>query len=280
MITLKSGDWRCALRPEVGGAIGALQLRGIDVLRPTPDGVSDALETACFALVPYCNRIRDGRFSFGDEAVQLSPNLLPQPHSLHGLGWRLAWTVEAYDESSALLVHEHDGQSEWPWAYRAEQRIALDPQGLDITLKLINHSDRAMPAGLGLHPYFRRTANTRVRFTAGALIESDSELLPTGRELAADSLAPWSAGTSLPDSLVDHCHARWTGSAWIDDELGSITMSASNAPHLHVYAPPGGTPLCLEPVSHLPDALNLNPAEMAMLQPGEAVSLTMRIEAS
>jgi aldose 1-epimerase len=35
--------------------------------------------------------------------------------------------------------------------------------------------------------------------------------------------------------------------------------------------------LCLEPVSHTPDALNRVPEEMTVLPPGCSASLTMRI---
>ena len=66
----------------------------------------------------------------------------------------------------------------------------------------------------------------------------------------------------------------------IEDDLGSITMTATSAPHLHVYAPADGSALCFEPVSHLPDAPNQNPGSMALLAPGEDMVLEMRITAA
>ena len=64
------------------------------------------------------------------------------------------------------------------------------------------------------------------------------------------------------------------------DGLGTITVSADGAPHLHLYAPADGSALCLEPVSHTPDALNRAPEEMVVLPPGCSASLTMRIAAA
>jgi aldose 1-epimerase len=83
----------------------------------------------------------------------------------------------------------------------------------------------------------------------------------------------------LPGETVDHCFAGWGGEAVIEDERGTIAISATGAPHLHVYAPADGSALCCEPVSHTPDALNRAPEEMAILPPGCSTSLTMRLSA-
>lgn len=280
MISLVAGEWQAELRPEIGGALGALRRGGVDVLRPTPADASDPLQTACFPLVPYCNRIRAGRFTFADREVQLPLNFLPERNSLHGLGWQVAWQIERQSTGEALLVHAHDGSGGWPWAYRAEQSITLDPGGCTVSLSVTNLSNGVMPAGLGLHPYFRRLDSALVQFSAGSVLLGDDENMPTGERAPGDHFAPWSKGASLPAATVDHAHADWDGIATIRDELGGITLSASATPHLHVYTPAGGDPLCLEPVTHLPDALNHDAAGMALLHPGERTSISMRIEAT
>ncbi|WP_255245609.1 hypothetical protein [Sphingobium sp. D43FB] len=56
-----------------------------------------------------------------------------------------------------------------------------------------------------------------------------------------------------------------------------LTLTASGADWLHVYRPPGSDAFCLEPVSHMPDALNRADG-MAIVVPGATHSLSMRIE--
>lgn len=279
MILLAAGDWECIVRPEVGGCLAALRRGAIDILRPMPAASSEPLDSACFPLVPFCNRIAESRFCFGDRCITLRPNHPPEPHALHGGGWHSRWDLAASDASSARVIHCHDGLSGWPWAYRSEQDIRLDCDGLDIALQMTNLSAEAAPCGLGLHPYFRRSGMNTVRFTARSLLLSDPGLLPTGAEVPADTLAAWSAGAALPATTVDHCHAGWNGKAAIRDQLGETRLSASNAAYLHVYAPADGSALCLEPVSHRPDALNSCPADMIVLQPGETFAIAMRISA-
>ena len=279
-ITLSSADWQAELRPEAGGMITALRHRGLDVLRPMPPGTDDPLQSACFPLVPYCNRIRDGHFSFGGREVVLPGNFRPEPHTLHGLSWHRSWTVESQDEGKCVLVDDYDGRGAWPWAYRAQQRVRLGPKGCAVTLVLINRSAEPMPAGIGLHPYFRRRAETVLRFAADHVLLAGADPLPTGVTAPADHFARWSEGAGMPGETVDHCFAKWSGEAVLHDDVGTIAMSADGAPNLHVYAPADGSALCLEPVGHTPDALNRAPEEMTVLPPGCAASLTMRISAS
>ena len=240
----------------------------------------DPLESACFPLAPYCNRIREGRFRFGGRQVVLPPNHPPERHSLHGLSWRRRWKVERRAEDRCVLADEYNGSGPWPWPYRAEQRIRLGPRGCTITLFLTNRGEHTMPAGIGLHPYFRRSTDTRVRFTADRVLLADDGMLPTGVAAPPYHFAEWATGAALPRETVDHCFAGWVGEVAIEDSAGAIVMSASGAPHLHVYAPSGGSALCFEPVSHTPDALNRSPAEMTVLPPGCSAALTMRIAAS
>jgi aldose 1-epimerase len=178
-----------------------------------------------------------------------------------------------------VLAFDHT-PGEWPWAYRAEQRIRLGDKGCAITLVVTNRADSAMPTGLGLHSYFRRSASSRVRFAADRVLLSDAETMPTGVDAPPDHFADFRQGAPLPPETVDHCFAGWSGEVAIEDHLGRIAMTASGAPHLHFYAPADGSALCCEPVSHTPDVLNRAPTAMTILPPGCSATLTMRISAS
>ena len=280
MIELVAGPWRARLRPEIGGCIAALDLGQTPVLRRMADNAEHPLDAACFPLVPYCNRIVQGRFRWGERAVAILPNLPGHPHPLHGTGWLAAWRVVRNDASSALLEHAHDGNEDWPWAFTAHQHVALDESGCTVRLMVQNRAPEPAPMGLGLHPYFRRSRSSTIAFEAKTMLGIDAEFLPDGSRHAGDLLACWSQGSTLPATLVDHCFAGWSGSATITDEHGAITLRGFGAPHCHVYAPPAGDALCIEPVNHTPDALNRAQAEMPLLPPGCAAGIAMRIEAT
>ena len=169
--------------------------------------------------------------------------------------------------------------SEWPWPYRAHQHVALDEAGCTIRLMVENRADGPAPIGLGFHPYLRRAPDTRVAFGAQAMLGIDADCLADGTTHPADALAPWGEGSPLPGSLVDHCFTGWGGTARVTDSHGTITLRSFGAPHCHVFAPPDGAQLCIEPVSHTPDALNCEPEAMPVVPPGCAAGIALRIEA-
>lgn len=278
-VTLRAGAWQAELRPEVGGSLASLTFEGREVLRTMPPGSTSPLEAACFPLAPYCNRIRDGRFHFGGVEVALPANFPPERHSLHGLSWQRPWRFAGAGESKGAMTDDYDGTGPWPWAYRAEQRVRLGDKGCAVTLVVTNRADTAMPAGLGLHPYFRRNPGARVRFVAERVLLCDAETMPTGVDAPPGHFADFRRGAPLPAETIDHCFAGWCGEVAIEDEVGTIAMTATGAPHLHLYAPADGSALCCEPVSHTPDAPNRAPEEMTILPPGCSATLTMRISA-
>ncbi|MBX9617136.1 MAG: aldose 1-epimerase [Caulobacteraceae bacterium] len=284
MITLSRGDWAAEIRPRSGGALTRLTWRGEDVLRPTPPGVDDPLQTACFPLVPWANRIAAARFAWEGLTVELEPTPGFAPHALHGTGWHRPWGVAAADGASAVLTLEQP-RSDWPWAWTAEQRFTLDGAGLSIGLSVTNADQRPMPAGLGLHPYFVRRPGTRVSFEASGVWTVDEALIPV--DLAEpDAVFDWCDGPDVEAApFVDHAYAGWDGVARLTDADRTVTLRGSaNASVLHVFAPAGGDFVCLEPVTHPPDALNAPAGEetgLVRLEPGQtsAMSLTITAEA-
>ena len=278
-LTLAAGAWEARLRPETGGCLSGLSLDGVPVLRAMPEDAGHPLRLACFPLVPYCNRIAEGRFAFAGREVTLTPNLPPHPHPLHGLGWLREWRVIRHDATSALLEDDYAGDADWPWPYRAHQHVALDESGCTIRLMAENRAAEPAPLGLGLHPYLRRAPDTRVTFAARTMLGLAPDFLPDGTAHPADTLAPWCEGAALPAALVDHCFTGWEGVASVSDAHGAIALRGFGTPHCHVFAPPGGEELCVEPVNHPPDALNREASAMPVVGPGCAVGIGLRIEA-
>ena len=196
-IVLEHGPMRCTLVPDLGGAIAALTHHGRPVLRSS-EGPDDVLQTACFPLVPFANRIEGGRFAFGGRDIVLEVAPEGAPHALHGHGWRSGWAVEQVTARSAVLRLDYAAAG-WPWPYAAWQRLCLTSCELLVELTIENrHRSAAMPAGLGLHPYFPRTPATRIACAAthewrndptGLAVSPAPSALFTGGEVPLELLA-------------------------------------------------------------------------------------------
>src|SRR5262249_18391154 len=151
------------LCPGLGGSIGNFRWRHpsgqtIDLLRPTsPASLARSAigDVACFPLTPFSNRLRKGRFTFEDREIVMPLNT-NGPHVEHGHGWQRPGNTVTFGKERAILRLTHKADS-WPFDYVMEQRFQLSTAGLDIELMARNDSNRSMPYGFGLHPYFPRT---------------------------------------------------------------------------------------------------------------------------
>ena len=182
LITLRADGAGLTVAPAVGGAVTRYWLERDGTtwewLRPMPaeavGGRHPDLASA-FPLVPYSNRIREGRFTFRDRAVVLPLNRPPERHAIHGHGWQSAWRPIATGPAEAQLEYRH-AASAWPWPYRATQRFTLTPSSLTVALTLTNEGDTPMPAGLGWLLFFPNM------FFAGVYFPTE-EMSPVMRQI-------------------------------------------------------------------------------------------------
>ena len=282
-VTLRQGKSAVTLSPDYGAAILRFTHDGQDMFKAVEPGWKlerDPLKTACFPLVPYSNRIRDGRFRFGGKDILLDFSEIGHAHALHGLGWSQPWTVTQQSDSECICVFRHIGDV-WPWAFSATQSIVLSAGRLSITLSMTNESNSDMPAGLGAHPYFPNKKNARLRFSAAGVWLSDEELLPT-THVAVPS--PWDVaqGRTLHDMTVDNCFTNfggqarinWKGARYAIDIVADEVLSFAV-----VYVPEEPDYFCFEPVSHMNDAVNFEGQDIStglrILSPGETVVATV-----
>ena len=291
LITLRADGAGLVLAPAAGGSVVRYRIdrsaASLELLRPwaTPHA-GDPFEAAAFALVPYSNRIRAGRFSFRGRDVRLPLNRPPERHSIHGLGWQTVWRPLDVSEHEATLEFRHDAGA-WPWAFRVTQHVVLEPSSLTVSLALTNESDSAMPAGLGWHPYFPRTPRTKLTADVQAIWLTDDEVMPT--TLAAPNPeADLSRGALVDAVALDNCFVGWRRRAVIEwPEADTRVVMTSEAPldFLVVYTPRGRPFFCAEPVSHVTDAFNLAAAGRPdagarTLEPGETLRavVTLSVE--
>ena len=282
-VSLVCGEYTLAVLPQCGGAVAGLSFGGVQVLRRVPAGIEEPLASAGFPLVPFANRIAHGRFEWAGRTVQLERNAPGQAHPLHGQGWRHPWAVESRSSCALALVYEH-APGEWPWRYGARQVFTLDEDGLRVQLSVVNRAEAPMPAGLGWHPYFHRSARMRLRTEVRHVWLTDEDCLPRQCAPATHFDLGWGETGLASGPLIDHCFGGWSGRAELDwPEAGLCVRLTAASPlgWLHVFVPPGEEFLCLEPVSHMPDALNRSePPEVTglrVLAPGETLAAEVHL---
>lgn len=282
MVFLEGGGWTASLLPEAGGAVASLAFRGRDVLAPLPLG-ADPNTSFCgaFVMAPWANRLDGGLLPVAGIQYRVPVNRREDGTAIHGLARDRPWTVQQTAPSRAVLAQTLDGAGlGLPWHYAARLEVGLGDEGAEIALGLHNRAPLPFPFGLGWHPFFLRLPGTHLRFHAATLFARDARCLPVAEQRTAGV-----DGDEAAFEGLDTHFAGWDGAAEISrpDLRLLLTASGAWAGNLQVFAPAGGNVLCVEPVSHVPDAPN-RPAfakhgPLAMLPAGGALSARLVIAA-
>src|SRR6185312_16006853 len=146
-----AGEQRAAV-VEVGGGLRAYSVGG----RALVDGY--AASEMCSAargqcLLPWPNRIRDGRYDFAGSSQQLSLTEPERRNAIHGLTRWTNWTVAEHDSDRVLMEHLLHPQPGYPHTLRLTVDYRLDADGLAVTTTARNVGPGECPYGAGAHPY-------------------------------------------------------------------------------------------------------------------------------
>ena len=278
-LKLGNENWSLSVLPKMGASITSCEYLGFPVFEPARPaflGKTDVFASSCFPLIPFSNRIANGRFSFAGEAHQIEPNHPNEKHPIHGNSWQKPWKVISQTANSCRLSLSYKPEPKgWPWAYYAEQLIAITDDILAFELSITNTDEHPFPAAIGLHPFFSDAQSAQIEFEAETLWEHDKDILPTHlRRLTSET--DFSKFQFLKDRRLDNCFSGWNGATKMCWPSFNHVIEMRADPvfsNLVVYSQPETSFFCLEPVTHTNNALNLgNNCDMDIVNPGEDLS--------
>ncbi len=272
---LHAGALRLALRPDLGGCIAGFWHRETPILRSVePAALSTSRAAASYPLLPYSNRLGYRKFRWKGHDYTTRANFGDNPHSVHGVGWQRPWEIVSSSAVEVVLRLRHPGDADWPFGFEARQYFTLTPQAMSVQMVFTNLAEIAQPVGLGWHPYFPKRPRSRLHIELSDRWDADATLLPT-RKVAQHGI-----DSDLSHLDFDHCFEGWRGPARIRDERFSLQL-ASSLPYLVVYTPPERDYFCVEPVSHVSNAIHMaEPAAHGLrsVASGESIDAAMKLE--
>lgn len=169
-------------------------------------------------LMPWPNRIRDGRFEFGGRELQLGLTDPGHGNASHGLARWAAWTVEEHTATSVSLVYRLMAQTGYPWTVDLHVLYDLSADGLQVTQTATNLSPDPAPYASGAHPYL---------CVGDAIEDLDLHLPVRTRMLVDERLLP--LGTEPVSGELDFTSPRRIGRAKLDDAFGSLVREDGRA---------------------------------------------------
>ncbi|WP_282090757.1 aldose 1-epimerase [Streptomyces tendae] len=253
-ITLTAGDAEATVLPGNGGRIGGLRVGGTELLR-------QGERYGCFPMVPWCGRIRDGRF--GDGAVVHQMPLNSPPHAIHGTARDAAWRTARVSADEAVLTY--DLVDPWPYPGRVTQVVALAEDGLTLSMSVETY-ESSFPAQIGWHPWFNRTlddepgAGVEIAFDPAWQEERGDDHLPTGNRVEPKP-GPWDDCFGMPDGV--DVTLTWPG---------RLELKVTSREQWVVVYDEQEAAVCVEPQTGPPNGLNTLPRLVTPLEPLEATT--------
>jgi aldose 1-epimerase len=174
-------------------------------------------------LLPWPNRIEDGRYRFEGVDHQLPIDDVRDGNAIHGLVRWLPWTPIAHEPAAVSLATTVFPRPGYPFTLEAEVRYELVDQGLTVTTLVRNVGRDAAPVGLGHHPYLAvggdRVDGTILQIPARSWLPSGARRLPEpAREIAGgpfDFRAGRRIGSTLLSGTYGDLERDSAGRAWV-----------------------------------------------------------------
>ena len=271
---------------EVGGGLRTLRVGGVDVLAGY--GADEMCQSGRGqVLVPWPNRVRDGRYRFDGADHQLALTEPSRGNASHGLARWALWSVLERTASELTVGYRLHPQPGWPGRLDLEVAYAVGDRSLSVTMAARNVGAARAPFGGGAHPYVATGGTTLeevvLAVPAREHVLTDDRMLPVGtasvegtdrdfrraRPLGSTRLD--TAFTGLERGADGRWEVRLSGlaggsgvSVWADGAFGWVQVFTDKAE-------PGaaGVPgIAVEPITCPADAFNSGEG-LVVLEPGE-----------
>ena len=229
---LRAGDYE-AVVSSVGASLRSLSFRGRDLVVPhAADEVGPGYPGV--TLVPWPNRIVDGRYSFAGTDYQLALTEPSRSAALHGLGTWLDYQTVDKSPSHVTLEAVIEAQTGYPWRIVVRTTFSLNSEGLTQSVTATNDGLSAAPWGTSAHPYLMAGEGPVDGWTLE--LPADTVLHATPDRLSPTRLRPVDATDADVDdpTRFDFRTARPIGAASIDNAFTGVSRDADGLARLQL----------------------------------------------
>ena len=251
-VELVHGDQR-AVVVEVGGGLRAYAAGQRELL----DGYDvDAMSTSGRGqlLIPWPNRLQDGRYEFDGRRHQLALSEPEHGNAIHGLVRWTRWFVREREADRVLLEHVLHPQPGYPFSLALEVEYALAADGLSVRTTATNIGVDACPYGAGVHPYLTvgtPSVDAAILTSPGAtVIRSDDRGLPVGTDPVERTPFDFRRARAIAATTLDHA---FTDLERGDDGLARVELRHPDGRGVVLWVDEGYRYLMLFTGDPLPD---------------------------
>lgn len=302
--TIHHGDYEATIC-EQGAILRSLRWKGTDLIASfDPDKPVPCCNG--YMLIPYPNRIEEGRYTFEGKTYQFPLDEVDRNNSIHGTGYRTFWVCEKKSDDSVTLVWRNAAEAKsYPFKVRARVTFSLSDEGLSLSMTGMNEGSTDAPWAFGIHPWLSNgknlygndpilAQNVRCTLELGAEkhVTVNENLIPTGTETVAGTKFDLHEPTVLGNTVFDDA---WTDVDRDADGGSHATLTRPDGVSVTIYGDktinawqvctgtnfpdeshPSG--VAVEPMTGYANAFRTG-ENLVVLKPGDSYTTNLRFEA-
>jgi aldose 1-epimerase len=282
-------DGHHAVVVEVSGGVRSYEVDGRRLL----DGYAE--EEMCSGgrgqlLVPWPNRLRDGRYEFDGESYEVPLSEPAKMNAIHGFLLWESWRVADVADDRVVMEHTLHPRAGYPFALHVAAEYRLDAAGLSSAVTATNVGIRRCPYGMGVHPYLSVGAggvdSAWLQAPGRTQLTADERGIPTGRAGVGGSDLDFRNRRRIHATVLDTAftdsHRDDDGRAWVrlwDDreDHGVGLWMDERYPYYMLFTgdtlpetPRRRRSVAVEPMTCAPNAFASGDG-LIVLEPGESV---------
>lgn len=282
-----------AVITEVAAAVRHLSVDGVALTAGYDDDVPPPFGSG-IVLVPWPNRVRDGRWTHEGRTLQLDITEPELGNALHGLLRHAPYELIERSECSICLRAPVFPQAGYPFRLDTRVRYTLVADGLEVTHTVRNVGSACAPVAVGAHPFLAigdvPTDALTLTVSADRHIDVDHRLNPIsttpvqgtewdlreGRVVATLDLDDAWSGLTVVDGGTTHWLSAPDGrsvSLWADEQFGYVHVFITRDFPFHGELI---TAVAIEPMTAPANAFNSGEG-LRWLQPGDCWSASWAI---
>ncbi len=172
---------------SVAASLRSLTVDGHDLVQGYPESVSAPFGCG-IVLVPWPNRVRDGRWMLDGTVQQLDITEVDKNNAIHGLLRNTPYQLVEQRADAVVLGAEVVPQHGYPFHLWSTVEYRLTGNGITVTHEVTNRGADSAPYAVGTHPFIRVGAHDVETLTISAStvehVMVDDRLNPVGLEPA------------------------------------------------------------------------------------------------
>jgi aldose 1-epimerase len=220
-----------AVVTEIGAGLRSLRLDDRPLVMEFPED-SAPVGASGQLLIPWPNRIRDGRYTFDGREQHLEINEPAKDNAIHGLTRSLPWSVSSRTDSSIWMEVRLEERPGYPYVLDLVAEYSLDAsRGLTVSVTAVNTGSSDAPYGIGSHAYLHVEGGldsdfALLRVPAGHWLSVDERMIPNCEVTVAGTGYDFRGGRVLRDVTLD---TAYTGIVRDADGLARISLGSGSA---------------------------------------------------